>query len=248
MLKAWLRFFRVVNLPTVPGDVLVGAAVVIASVPTGVVTGILEGKLVRPVDSLTMVVWAALASVFAYLFGLALNDVLGAKTDKGRPIPEGLISLRSAKIAGCVCLFVVPVIGFAARLPHYWWSWCGLLVGTIILYNWTKWWWVMGLCRACNVLCGAAVLWPRWGTYDNFRSFAVAAFWWLYISLVTLYSEGEESDPAKKRRVGFLIGAIVYLQLIALLIFRVDPLLLTGAALLVILRLMKRFLPEVSAS
>ena len=248
MLKAWLRFFRVVNLPTVPGDVLVGAAVVIASVPTGVVTGLLEGKSVRPADSLTMVIWAALASVFAYLFGLALNDVLGAKTDKGRPIPEGLISLRSAKIACCVCLFVVPVIGFVAKLPHYWWSWCGLLVGTIVLYNWTKWWWVMGLCRACNVLCGAAVLWPNWGTYDNFRSFAVAAFWWLYISLVTLYSEGEETDPAKKRRVGFLIGAIIYLQLIALLIFRVNPLLLTGAALLVVLRLVKRFLPEVSAS
>ena len=70
----------------------------------------------------------------------------------------------------------------------------------------------------------------------------------LYISLVTLYSEGEETDPAKKRRVGFLVSAIVYLQLIALLIFRVDPLLLTGAALLVVLRLMKRFLPEVSAS
>ena len=248
MLKAWLRFFRVVNLPTVPGDVLVGAAVVIASVPSGVISRLPCGEWIRPADDLMTVAWAALASVFAYLFGLALNDVLGAKTDKGRPIPEGLISLRSAKIAGCVCLFVVPVIGFVARLPHYWWSWSGLLVGMIILYNRTKWWWVMGLCRACNVLCGAAVLWSRWGTYDNFRSFAVAVFWWLYISLVTLYSEGEETDPAKKRRVGFLIGAIVYLQLIALLIFRVDPLLLTGAALLVVLRLMKRFLPEVSAS
>ena len=248
MLKAWLRFFRVVNLPTVPGDVLVGAAVVIASVPSGVISRLPCGEWIRPADDLMTVAWAALASVFAYLFGLALNDVLGAKTDKGRPIPEGLISLRSAKIAGCVCLFVVPVIGFVARLPHYWWSWSGLLVGMIILYNRTKWWWVMGLCRACNVLCGAAVLWSRWGTYDNFRSFAVAVFWWLYISLVTLYSEGEETNPAKKRRVGFLIGAIVYLQLIALLIFRVDPLLLTGAALLVVLRLMKRFLPEVSAS
>ena len=70
----------------------------------------------------------------------------------------------------------------------------------------------------------------------------------IYIAAVTWYSTGEELDPAKKRRVGFLIGAIVYLQLIALLIFRVNPLLLTGAALLVILRLLKRFLPGVSAS
>ena len=235
------------NLPTVPGDVLVGAAVVIASVPNGVLGCSPSGKWIRPVDDLTMVAWAALASVFAYLFGLALNDVLGAKTDKGRPIPDGLISLRSAKIAGCVCLFVVPVIGFVAKLPHYWWSWCGLLVGMIILYNWTKWWWVMGLCRACNVLCGAAVIWPNWGAYDNFRSFAVAAFWWLYISLVTLYSEGEEADAAKKRRVGFLIGAIVYLQIIALLLFQSGVAVL-AVALLVVMRLMKRFLPEVSAS
>ena len=235
------------NLPTVPGDVLVGAAVVIASVPNGVLGCSPSGKWIRPVDDLTMVAWAALASVFAYLFGLALNDVLGAKTDKGRPIPDGLISLRSAKIACCVCLFVVPVIGFAAKLPHYWWSWCGLLVGMIILYNRTKWWWVMGLCRACNVLCGAAVIWPNWGAYDNFRSFAVAVFWWLYISLVTLYSEGEEADAAKKRRVGFLIGAIVYLQIIALLLFQSGVAVL-AVALLVTMRLLKRFLPEVSAS
>ena len=55
-------------------------------------------------------------------------------------------------------------------------------------------------------------------------------------------------DAAKKRRVGFLVGTIIYLQLIALLVFRVNPLLLAGAALLVVLRLMKRFLPEVRAS
>ena len=77
---------------------------------------------------------------------------------------------------------------------------------------------------------------------------ACVAVWTIYIAFVTWYSAGEETDPEKKRRVGFLIGAIVYLQLIVLLIFRVDPLLLTGAALLVVLRLMKRVLPEVSAS
>ena len=55
-------------------------------------------------------------------------------------------------------------------------------------------------------------------------------------------------DAAKKRRVGFLIGAIVYLQLIALIVFPVKPFLVAGAVLLIVLRLMKRFLPEVSAS
>ena len=54
-------------------------------------------------------------------------------------------------------------------------------------------------------------------------------------------------DAAKKRRVGFLVGAIVYLQIIALLAFQSGIVVLVGV-LLVVMRLMKRFLPEVSAS
>ena len=57
----------------------------------------------------------------------------------------------------------------------------------------------------------------------------------------------EEMDAAKKRRVGFLVGAIVYLQIIALLCFQSGIVVLVGV-LLVVMRLMKRFLPEVRAS
>ena len=77
---------------------------------------------------------------------------------------------------------------------------------------------------------------------------AVVLVWTGYIAAVTKYSEGEEADEAKRRRVGFLIGAIVYLQLIALIVFPVKPFLIAGAVLLIALRLMKRLLPEVSAS
>ena len=84
----------------------------------------------------------------------------------------------------------------------------------------------------------------------------VAVLWWLYISLVTLYSEGEENDPVKKRRVGLLVGGIVYLQLTALIVLTLEfpqvaamgPLLVAGAVLLVLLRLFKKAFPEVSAS
>ena len=84
----------------------------------------------------------------------------------------------------------------------------------------------------------------------------VAVLWWLYISLVTLYSEGEENDPVKKRRVGLLVGGIVYLQLTALIVLTLEfpqvaamrPLLVAGAVLLVVMRLMKRVLPRISAS
>ena len=84
----------------------------------------------------------------------------------------------------------------------------------------------------------------------------VAVLWWIYISLVTLYSEGEENDPVKKRRVGLLVGGIVYLQLTALIVLTLEfpqvaamrPLLVAGAVLLVLLRLFKKVFPEVSAS
>ena len=84
----------------------------------------------------------------------------------------------------------------------------------------------------------------------------VAVLWWLYISLVTLYSEGEENDPVKKRRVGLLVGGIVYLQLTALIVLTLEfpqvaamrLLLVAGAVLLVLLRLFKKAFPEVSAS
>ena len=82
-----------------------------------------------------------------------------------------------------------------------------------------------------------------------------AMVWLLYIAAVTKYSEGEELDPVRRRRVGFLIGAIVYLQLIALFVFHclvptvaTRNLLLAGAGMLIALRLVKRSLPKVSAS
>ena len=70
---------------------------------------------------------------------------------------------------------------------------------------------------------------------------------------MTKYSEGEETQPGRKATVGFLIGALVYLQLVALVAFALQEpssrgLLIAGAALLVLLRVLKRALPKVSAS
>ena len=243
-MKAWLRFFRVVNLPTVPGDVLAGAAVVIAS----------EGATSGEAESFPLRVAATcVASVFLYMFGLADNDIVGVKTDKGRPIADGQISLGAARWARGLCVFAALIIGSLANLPATWWVAAFLLVVAIAVYNRMKLCLVMGLCRGLNVLCGGAVFCASLTSGKDSASpllwtSACVAVWTIYITFVTWYSAGEETDPEKKRRVGFLIGAIVYLQLIVLLIFRVDPLLLTGAALLVVLRLMKRFLPEVSAS
>ena len=239
MLKAWLNFFRVVNLPTVPGDVLVGASIVLYWGDFSTLS----------LCHIQVILAASIASIFLYLFGLADNDIVGATatTDSNRPIPKGEISLTAARLARGFCLFVVLLVGSLMNLQANWWIAAFLLLVCSVVYNRTKWCVVMGLCRGLNVFCGACAL----GLCDVHLSvlvLAVAVIWTLYIAAVTKYSKGEDMDPEKKHRVGFLIGALVYLQILALLVFRVDALLLTGAALLIILRLMKRLLPGVSAS
>lgn len=237
--KSWAKLFRVVNIPTVPGDVLAGAAVFVAS-----------GAATAP---LTTAFAASAASVFIYMFGLADNDIVGAATDAGRPIPDGEISLRAARIAAFACLGCAAASGWMAHLPAPWWIVAAVLTACVAIYNRTKWWWAMGLCRGLNVICGgAAIAGAAFCHSGELRPrlflLAVAAVWTLYIAGVTKYSEGEEGDPAKKRRVGMLIGALIYLQLTALLIFPVKAFLIAGATLLVLLRIVKHTFPKVSAS
>ena len=230
-----------------PGDVWVGV------VACWFGAGIIQ-------DSGTPVLWATVASVLIYMFGLADNDIVGAQTDRGRPIPDGEISIRAARIARALCLFAAAGLALVkcpiahARLPIEWWGAALALVASILVYNRTKWWWLMGVCRGLNVLCGGAVAFAAmkgWGDGKTgsctLALAAVVLVWTGYIAAVTKYSEGEEADAAKKRRVGFLVGAIVYLQIIALLLFQSGVAVL-AVALLVVMRLMKRFLPEVSAS
>ena len=244
-MKAWLRFFRAVNLPTVPGDVLVGAAALLAN------------GLQKSAGSVAIAA-ACVASLSLYMFGLADNDIVGAKTDEGRPIPDGQISMRAARIARALCVIGAIAVGLAPDpvalrpLPWMWWPAAFALVCLIVVYNRTKNWAWMGFCRGLNVACGAVAVLPSLDATGMSRPLWIATgaalVWTVYIAAVTKYSEGEEMDAAKKRRVGFLIGAIVYLQLIALIVFPVKPFLIAGAVLLIVLRLMKRLLPEVSAS
>jgi len=232
-----LQFFRAVNLPTVPGDVLVGLAAVVA-------VGRLE------VSGLTVVA-ACAAGVLLYLFGLADNDIVGAATDVGRPIPSGRITLGKARVARALCLVLTLGVGLTARLTPAWWVAAFLLLVSIVLYNRTKWSVVMGLCRGLNVLCGGVVAVASVRELplpSVWTLLAVVVVWTAYIAGVTLYSKGEEFDDAKKRRVGLMIGAIIYLQLSALIVFGVRSLLIAGAVLLLVNRLARRLMPGVSGS
>ena len=245
-MKAWLRFFRAVNLPTVPGDVWVGA--VAAWFGVDIIC-----------DYGTPLFNATIASVLLYMFGLADNDIVGAGTDEGRPIPGGQISLHAARIARAACVIGAIAVGLAPDpvalkpLPWMWWPVVFALLLSVVVYNRTKSWALMGICRGLNVACGGAVAIGASCLSDQEIASPLlwlgvcVAVWTVYIAAVTKYSEGEEMDAAKKRRVGFLVGAIVYLQIIALLIFQSGIVVLVGV-LLVAMRLMKRFLPEVSAS
>jgi len=252
MIRPWLRFFRVVNLPTVPGDVLVGAAMVgIGSSCASPTSGL---------ETASPLLAACLASVFLYLFGLADNDIVGVAEDENRPIPNGQISLRAARVARGLCLFVPLVVASLANLPPMWWIAAFALTLAIVIYNRTKGPAMMGLCRGLNVVGGGAVFCASLTSGQETASpflllGACALVWTLYIGAVTKYSEGEESDAAKRQRVGFLIGGIVYLQLFALVTaYLMAPtaltrhLLFAGAGLLIVLRLMKRLLSGVSAS
>ena len=239
---AWLKLFRVVNLPTVPGDVLVGAA----SVLCWGADAAISSRYAQVIAA------ASLASVFLYMFGLVDNDIVGAKGDRGRPIPDGEISIGAARIARGLCLFAALIVGAAANLQSDWWIASFLLAMSVVVYNRTKLSLFMGLCRGLNVLSGAVVV-GMCGIELAALALVAPLVWTLYITAVTWYSNGEENDPDKKRRVGLLVGGIVYLQLAALIYLTmkgasVMPLLVTGAVLLVVLRLMKRLLPRVSAS
>ena len=242
---SWLKLFRVVNLPTVPGDVLVGVALW----PCFAGLGLSASRTAALVG----------ASVFLYLFGLVDNDIVGAKTDKGRPIPNGEISLGVACLARFLCLAAAIGVALGFRLPGLWWPMAFSLLVSVVLYNRTKWSFLMGVCRALNLGCGvvAANTVYSMDAALLLEPAAVACVIWLaYIWAVTWYSKGEEDDPEKKRRVGALVGGIVYLQLTALLVLTLmfpqvaamRPLLIAGAVMLILLRLFKTVLPKVSAS
>ena len=124
--------------------------------------------------------------------------------------------------------------------------------------------WHHRFCRGINVVLGATAIYPILMWFRIFLraplhvcTVAVAAVvWTIYIAAVTKYSEGEELDPARRRRVGMLVGGIVYLQLVALIVLTLAsprpetlrPLLVAGAVLLVLLRAFRSAWPKVSAS
>ena len=123
------------------------------------------------------------------------------------------------------------------------------LIAATVAYNRIKNPALMGACRGIDVTAGASVV----GMPFAWPAVVAAAVWTLYIAAVTKYSEGEEADPAKKRRVGLLVGGILWLQLAAACVFaavspRLWPVAAATAAILAVHRTVARLMPQVSAS
>ena len=151
----WLRFFRVPNLPTAPGDALAGAAFMM---PAG------DARLPHAFA-------AAVGVLLMYMFGLADNDLADAQADAvnapERPIPRGEISTTAATVAMGVCLFaaymlpdwIVGQFRPGEQMPSTWTASMVTLTICIFVYNRLKSAWLMGSCRGLSVLCGGMAAW-----------------------------------------------------------------------------------------
>jgi 4-hydroxybenzoate polyprenyltransferase len=151
---------RIPNTPTAIADGLAGMALA-------------SGTIWWHPATLLMV----MASVAFYWAGMALNDLFDLQEDRQanrpRPLVDGSLSVRHAAWAGwglwCLGLLMVfaasTLAAFYSSRPTHWTPLAigSLLAVAILAYNgWMKQTsWapaVMGLCRACNLLLGAALV------------------------------------------------------------------------------------------
>ena len=226
----WLRFFRVPNLTTVPGDALAGAAFMM---PAGDAT-------------LPQAFAAAVGVLFMYMYGLADNYLAVMRTDAVNapdcPIPRGEISYATAMVAMCVCLFaalflptwIVRQVSPDAPLPMSWTVAMTVFFGCIYAYNRLKWSWLMGACRGMSLMCGGLAAWvPDVQPYARrllpesvylFIALCVLAMGWAaYTESVSKLSVGAErpSEGLGNRR--FLLGLSAFTPLLTFAVIAIAP-------------------------
>lgn len=152
----WLRILRAPNLLTVPGDPLAGFLLAFSSAASP-----------ERLPAMWASLWPVMgASLLFYAAGLLINDVADIETDRierpARPLPSRAIGVATARNAAMGMLMAALGLCFLAgeRVAVV----GGTLAAAILSYNlWTKRLAVigplnMGLCRALNLLLGAAVV------------------------------------------------------------------------------------------
>lgn len=183
--KGYLRLARPANLPTAAADIFAGVAI------SGLFLGTsFNGAWEK--TNMVNVLLLILASVFLYAAGVVLNDVFDHKLDKierpERPIPSGLIPMKSAAIfggilmnLGVLCAFLVSsvcgIVAFALGLSILLYDALGKHHSFLGPLN-------MGVCRGLNLLLGISIL----GDFSNWEYFIFPV---VYIAAITLISRGE---------------------------------------------------------
>lgn len=134
---AWVRFLRLPNLLTVPGDVFAGS----------VLGGGIPGEAFRVLPAVCL----------AYLFGMALNDLWDQQKDTlerpERPLPSGKLS-RPQALTACALLGFGALAVYPAPVMM-------ALLGAILAYTTLKGpfplagFLLMGACRGFSVWIGA---------------------------------------------------------------------------------------------
>lgn len=207
-LRDYIELIRPANVVTAFADVLAGYAL----------AGLLNPGTLP---------WLLPASASLYAGGIVLNDYFDRDLDRverpERPIPSGRVSARSAAALGAVLLVAGVVLAAQATRP-------ALMVATaiavsVLLYDrWGKRISFvaplnMGLCRALNLLLGAAAVetalkehWP------------IAVIPFAYIAGVTALSRGEVHGAGRQSATVALVSLGAALTGLTILVSRaVEP-------------------------
>ncbi|MEP3210565.1 MAG: UbiA-like protein EboC [Maribacter sp.] len=177
VLKGYLQLMRPANLPTAAADIFAGAAL----------AGVLTASI--PVGFLVCLVFA---SVFLYAGGVVLNDVFDLEVDQlerpERPIPSGLIPLKSAAFFGIVLLVIGIVLAFLVNQRSGFIA-LGLAFAIVLYDGYSKKNGFlgplnMGLCRGLNLILGMSIL-------GEINHWYYALIPLTYIFAITLISRGE---------------------------------------------------------
>lgn len=197
VLKGYLQLMRPANLPTAAADIFAGVA--------------LAGFLTTSIPILPLL-FLVFASVFLYAGGVVLNDVFDLKIDQierpERPIPSGLIPLKSAAFFGALLLVIGIVLAFQVHQKSGYIA--VVLAVSIVLYDAfsKKYDFLgplnMGLCRGLNLILGMSIL----GEINNWAYALISV---VYIFAITLISRGEVHGNNKNHIIwaGILYATVV---------------------------------------
>ena len=206
VLKGCLILMRPPNLPTAAADIIAGAAI----------AGFFAGSYSEALPGFFLLI---VSSVFLYAGGVVLNDVFDVKIDTEerpkRPIPSGMVPLKTASYLGFSFLFLGILLSFLNSITT---GVVALLLAlSIVLYDALAKHHaffgplIMGLCRGLNLFLGMCVLGlPQ---YANWIYTFVPI---VYISAVTLISRGEVYGNNKSNIV---FSGILYTLVVLFILF-----------------------------